>query len=61
MTGLVGFPSGYVAMKHCDTLVMLGTDFPYRQFFPEHARIVQIDMRAEAWGIVARWIWSSAT
>src|ERR1700744_2867024 len=31
MTGLIGFASGYVAMKNCDTLLMLGTDFPYRQ------------------------------
>lgn len=50
MTGLVGFASGYKAMKRCDTLVVLGADFPYRQFFPEHARIVQIDVRAEALG-----------
>jgi pyruvate dehydrogenase (quinone) len=50
MTGLVGFASGYKAMKRCDTLVILGADFPYRQFFPEHARIVQIDVRPEALG-----------
>ncbi len=34
MTGLIGFSSGYYAMKDCDTLLMLGTDFPYRQFYP---------------------------
>jgi pyruvate dehydrogenase (quinone) len=28
MTGLVGFASGYAAMKYCDALLMLGTDFP---------------------------------
>ena len=50
MTGLIGVSSGYAAMKHCDTLLMLGTDFPYRQFYPEHARIIQIDVRAEALG-----------
>jgi len=50
MTGLIGFASGYVAMKACDTLLMLGTDFPYRQFYPEHARVAQIDLRAEALG-----------
>jgi len=44
MTGLIGFASGYEAMKDCDTLLMLGTDFPYRQFYPEGARIVQIDI-----------------
>ncbi|HEY1002436.1 MAG TPA: hypothetical protein VGD83_22620 [Streptosporangiaceae bacterium] len=32
MTGLIGFTSGYRAMEHCDALLMLGTDFPYRPF-----------------------------
>ena len=50
MTGLVGFASGYKAMKSCDTLLVLGADFPYRQFFPEAARIAQIDLRPEALG-----------
>ena len=50
MTGLLGFASGYRAMKSCDTLLLLGTDFPYRQFFPEDARIAQIDIRAAALG-----------
>jgi pyruvate dehydrogenase (quinone) len=50
MTGLIGFASGYHAMQSCDTLLMLGTDFPYRQFFPKEARIAQIDIRAEAIG-----------
>jgi pyruvate dehydrogenase (quinone) len=35
MTGLIGFSSGYYAMRECDALLMLGTDFPYRQFYPE--------------------------
>lgn len=50
MTGLVGFASGYKAMKSCDMLLMLGTDFPYRQFFPEKAKIAQVDLRPEALG-----------
>jgi pyruvate dehydrogenase (quinone) len=50
MTGLVGSASGYWAMKNCDMLLMLGTDFPYRQFFPETAQIAQIDLRPEALG-----------
>jgi len=50
MTGFVGFASGYEAMKSCDTLLMLGTDFPYRPFYPENARVVQIDVRPEALG-----------
>ena len=49
MTGLVGFSSGYYAMRDCDVLLMLGTDFPYRQFYPDGdgVRIAQVDVRAE--------------
>jgi pyruvate dehydrogenase (quinone) len=50
MTGLLGFSSGYQAMMNCDTLLMLGTDFPYQQFYPERATIVQIDIRGEQIG-----------
>lgn len=50
MTGLIGFSSGYHAMMGCDALVMLGTDFPYRNFYPEKAAIVQVDWRPEAIG-----------
>lgn len=50
MTGLIGFSSGYEAMMNCDTLLLLGTDFPYRQFFPDDAKICQIDLRAENLG-----------
>ena len=52
MTGLIGFASGYYAMLDCDVLLMLGTDFPYRQFYPQGAgvRIAQVDIRAEQIG-----------
>jgi pyruvate dehydrogenase (quinone) len=50
MTGLVGFASGYKAMKNCESLLILGADFPYRQFFPDAADIVQVDARPEALG-----------
>ncbi len=50
MTGLIGFSSGYDAMMACDTLLMLGTDFPYRQFYPENAKVAQIDLRPENLG-----------
>ncbi len=50
MTGLIGFSSGYHAMRNCDTLLLVGTDFPYRQFYPEHAKVAQIDCRAESLG-----------
>src|SRR5258708_2841891 len=50
MTGLLGFESGYHAMMNCDLLLMIGTDFPYQQFFPKQATIVQIDLRGEQIG-----------
>lgn len=50
MTGLIGFSSGYHAMLACDALVMLGTDFPYRNFYPTGAKIIQIDHDPTALG-----------
>jgi len=50
MTGLLGFSSGYRAMMNCDALLMLGTDFPYQQFYPDQATIVQVDIRGEQIG-----------
>jgi pyruvate dehydrogenase (quinone) len=50
MTGLLGFSSGYYAMMNCDLLLMLGTDFPYQQFFPKEAVIAQLDLRGEQLG-----------
>jgi pyruvate dehydrogenase (quinone) len=47
MTGLIGFTSGYRAMEHCDALIMLGTDFPYRSFYPEGVPVIQVDVRGE--------------
>jgi len=54
MTGLIGFSSGYHAMCDCDALLLLGTNFPYRQFYPEKARIAQIDIRPENLGRKSR-------
>ncbi len=50
MTGLLGISSGYHAMMNCDVLLMIGTDFPYQQFYPKEATIVQIDIRGEQLG-----------
>jgi pyruvate dehydrogenase (quinone) len=54
MTGFIGFSSGYHAMLNCDTLLMLGTDFPYRLFYPTKAKIVQVDRDPAALGRRAR-------
>jgi pyruvate dehydrogenase (quinone) len=50
LTGLLGMPAGYHALMDADGILMLGTDFPYRQFFPENARVVQVDKHAEHLG-----------
>jgi pyruvate dehydrogenase (quinone) len=51
LTGLIGFTSGYYAINDCDVLLMLGTDFPYVQFYPQGtAKIAQVDLRPEQLG-----------
>ncbi|MEU1952370.1 ubiquinone-dependent pyruvate dehydrogenase [Nocardia rhamnosiphila] len=50
MTGLLGYASGYKAIKEADVLLMLGTDFPYTQFYPEDAAIIQVDIRGSHLG-----------
>lgn len=47
MTGLLGFSSGYRAIDACDTLLILGADFPYQQFYPDKATVIQVDVRGE--------------
>ena len=50
MTGLLGYVSGYRAMEHCDALLVLGSDFPYGPFYPDDAKVVQVDVRGEQIG-----------
>ncbi|WP_127540068.1 ubiquinone-dependent pyruvate dehydrogenase [Paenibacillus illinoisensis] len=50
LTGLIGYSSGYHAMMDCDVLLMLGTDFPYRQFYPEDAIVLQVDIQSSHLG-----------
>lgn len=49
MTGLLGFSSGYHAMDDAETLLVLGSDLPYQQFYPD-AKVVQVDIRGEQIG-----------
>ena len=46
MTGMLGNEAGYHALLNCDTLLMLGADFAWRQFYPDKAKIVQVDIDA---------------
>jgi pyruvate dehydrogenase (quinone) len=44
MTGVLGMESGYQAILNCDTLLLLGTNFAWRQFYPKHAKVIQVDI-----------------
>ena len=44
MTGIFGSKAGHHAVTECDTLVLLGCDFAWRQFYPNAARVIQIDL-----------------
>jgi pyruvate dehydrogenase (quinone) len=44
MTGLIGSEAGYRAVLDCDVLLQLGADFAWRQFYPEKAKTIQIDL-----------------
>jgi pyruvate dehydrogenase (quinone) len=44
--GLLGTKPSVEAMESCDTLLMVGTNFPYTAFLPEKARVVQIELEA---------------
>ena len=46
MTGILGNEAGYHALLSCDTLLLLGADFAWRQFYPSEATIVQVDIDA---------------
>ncbi|MGW3322266.1 thiamine pyrophosphate-dependent enzyme [Streptomyces virginiae] len=49
-TGLIGNPAASHALDHGDVLLMLGTDFPYREWYPKDCKVVQIDAREEHLG-----------
>jgi pyruvate dehydrogenase (quinone) len=46
-SGLIGNHATKTALDGCDVLIMLGTDFPYREFFPSGKTVVQLDVRGE--------------
>ncbi|MFE3554842.1 glutamate synthase-related protein [Streptomyces sp. NPDC059193] len=49
-TGLIGNPAAVHALDHGDALLMLGTDFPYRDWYPQGCKVVQVDTREENLG-----------
>lgn len=50
MTGLIGYESGYYAMDNSDVVLVLGSTFPYKAFYPQDAKIIQIDIKPESLG-----------
>ena len=51
MTGMLGVKSGYEMIKNCDTLLILGADFAWSQFYPKDAKIIQVDLDAGKLGL----------
>ncbi|HEX2792001.1 MAG TPA: thiamine pyrophosphate-dependent enzyme [Steroidobacteraceae bacterium] len=48
--GLIGSKAGYDAIHNCELLLMIGSDYPYKEFLPQKAHVIQIDERAFAIG-----------
>src|ERR671929_171215 len=53
--GLLGTAPSQDAMEECDTLVILGTNFPYLEFYPKpgKAKVIQVDTDAARIGLRA--------
>ncbi|MFD7910066.1 thiamine pyrophosphate-dependent enzyme [Streptomyces sp. NPDC059752] len=49
-TGLIGNPAASHALDRGDVLLMLGTDFPYREWYPKDAKVIQVDSREDHLG-----------
>ncbi|MEO6571459.1 MAG: thiamine pyrophosphate-dependent enzyme [Ilumatobacteraceae bacterium] len=50
LTGLIGNHAGADAIDDADVLLMVGTDFPYRDWLPKSASVIQIDIDAAVIG-----------
>lgn len=48
--GMLGTPQGLAALDDCDTLLMLGSDFPYSVFLPKQKNVIQVDIKPERLG-----------
>lgn len=51
MTGIIGQPAGYHAILNCEALLLLGCNFAWGQFYPNSAKIIQIDTSPSNIGI----------
>ncbi len=48
--GMLGSSQGIAALDECDTLLMLGSDFPYSVFLPTDRNVIQVDIKPERLG-----------
>ena len=48
--GVVGTKPVYNAVMHCDLLLMIGTDYPFAEFLPKKAAVIQLDTRPQVLG-----------
>jgi pyruvate dehydrogenase (quinone) len=48
--GMIGTKPVYHAVMHCDLFLMLGTDYPYSEFLPGKAAVIQVDDRVRVLG-----------
>ena len=46
-SGLIGNPAAQTAFEDCDVLLMVGTDFPYRDWYPKDKTVIQIDAKGQ--------------
>jgi pyruvate dehydrogenase (quinone) len=44
-SGLIGNPAAQHAFDNCELLLMLGTDFPYTDWYPKGKQVIQVDER----------------
>lgn len=49
-TGLIGNPGAVTALEGCDVLFMIGTDFPYTDWYPQGKTVIQLDRHQEMIG-----------
>lgn len=47
MAGILGNSAADYALHHCDTLLLLGCGFAFTALYPDHARIVQVDISGD--------------
>lgn len=48
--GMIGSKPVYNAVMDCDLFIMIGTDYPYSEYLPKKAKVIQIDERFEILG-----------